>query len=86
MAAPRLPRELLWNDKKTMDEFMEILLCRELYKAYREMDEYPMLFKMDELQVFNEVYFEMTRLCFENWYDRYPDFDFYVREVYASTS
>lgn len=63
---------------------MEIPLCRELYKAYREMDEYPMLFKMDELQVFNEVYFEMTRLCFENWYDRYSDFDFYVREVYAN--
>ena len=83
MAAPRLPRELLWNDKRTMDEFMEIPLCRELYKAYREMDEYPMLFKMDELQVFNEVYFEMTRLCFENWYDSYSDFDFYVREVYA---
>lgn len=83
MPAPRLPRELLWTDKKSIDDFMGSQLFREIHNVFLEMEKYPLLFKMDELQIFNEVNYVLTRLSYENWIERYPDFDFYVREEFS---
>lgn len=64
---PILPREMLWTDKKTMDEFFELEpLNKELYEEFTALQGEPFSVNEDAVKVFNEVYYQLTRMMFEH--------------------
>lgn len=63
MVIPTLIRELLWTDLKTMDEFFELDPLNELFYEYLlTLKEEPFNIVVDEVKVFNEVYYLATSL------------------------
>lgn len=64
---PKLPREMLWTDKKTMDEFFELDPVNEdFFDVFVSLREEPFDVQTDEVKVFNEVYYQVTRMVFEH--------------------
>lgn len=64
---PKLPRELLWREVESMDEFFEMEpVNQELYSVFIKLREEPFAIQADPLKVFNEVYYQATRLVYEN--------------------
>ena len=62
-----LPREMLWTDKKTMDEFFELDPINEkFFEVFVTLKEEPFDVQIDELKVFNEVYYQTTRMIYEH--------------------
>ena len=81
----RVPREILWKDRTSMDEVLESELLSELYTVYRGMShQTSLLFKTDDLTVMNEVGYELTWLCYHNETPYREVADQFVREVYAN--
>ena len=63
---PKLPRELLWTDKASMDEFFELDPVNEyFYEYYISLREEPFEVTLDPVKVFNEVYYQATRAAYE---------------------
>lgn len=65
---PILPREMLWTDKLSMDEFFELDRVNneflDLYCILRG-EPYSVIGK-EALTVFNEVYYQVTRMIYEH--------------------
>lgn len=81
---PKLPRVLLWTDKTSMDEFFVEPINRELYDSFLEIRRLsariaPM---REALRLFNEIYYQMTRVEYENKLD--VDIDSYVQDIKAN--
>ena len=81
---PRIPRIMLWTDKKSMDEFLDNPLDKELYKLFEQLNKWPITFKMDEVVAFNEVHYLITRIVYNRLYDRFADPEYYIRDAYAN--
>lgn len=63
---PILPREMLWTDLKTMDQFFELDPINETFHAVLvSQNDKPYHVKLDEVKVFNEVYYQITRMMYE---------------------
>lgn len=62
-----LPREFLWTDKKTMDEFFELdSVNEEFFEVFVTLREEPFAVTANEVKVFNEIYYQLTRMVFEH--------------------
>ena len=65
---PKLPRALLWNDKTSMEEFLNESVNREMYDIFLKIKEWTLLLKDTEysvLKIFNEVYYQCTKIVYE---------------------
>ena len=82
---PILPREVLWEDKETMDELLEDPLFNVLHEVFLNLERQPMLFPLDELKILNEVGYQVTWLCYHSRYGLEPDMDKFIREIFAHT-
>ncbi len=80
---PLLPKEFLWTDKKTMDEFFELdQINEEFFEVFATLREEPFAVQTDEVKVFNEVYYQLTRMVYEHPLP--SDLDKYVADVKAN--
>lgn len=63
---PLLPRELLWQDLPSMDDFFTLdPVNEEYFEAFLSLREDPFIIQADAVKVFNEVYYQVTRMVFE---------------------
>lgn len=61
-----LPRQMLWTDFKTIDRFYKIEpLNTQFHEVLKSIDISPFIEKKDDTKVFNEVYYQMTRMAYE---------------------
>lgn len=80
---PKLPRELLWTDKETMEEFFKLDRRNEdFFEVFVTLREEPFVVETDEVKVFNEVYYQVTRMVFES--PSPIDLDTYVNDIKAN--
>ena len=64
---PLLPRQMLWTDLKMMDEFFELdPLNESFYEVFVTLREEPFDVQTDGVKVFNEVYYQVTRMVYEH--------------------
>lgn len=77
---PNLPRPFLWTEKTSMDEFLKGDPINQFFhEAYQKVTEMysssNSSFPNEELDIFNEVYYQLTRIYYENpvWSD-YPSY------------
>lgn len=78
-----LPREFLWTDKETMDEFFELDRVNEdFFEVFVTLREEPFAVTSNEVKVFNEVYYQLTRMVYERPLP--SDLDKYVADVKAN--
>lgn len=64
---PLLPRIMLWTDKATMDEFFKLEPINEdFYEVFLHLREEPFAVDVDGTKVFNEVYYQVTRIVYEH--------------------
>lgn len=62
----QLPREMLWTDLKTMDQFIELDPVNKAFcEVLMTLHDIPFDVKSDEVRVFNELYYQMTRMIYE---------------------
>ena len=81
----KIPREVLWEDKMTMDELINDQLFYVLHEAFLYFEKEPMLFPMDELAILNEVGYQVTWLCYHSRFGLEPNIDQFTRQVFAHT-
>lgn len=62
---PVLPREMLWTEKKTMDEFFELAPENRTFYVDIITSDFPSNFINDPVRIFNEVYYLTTRIIYE---------------------
>lgn len=63
---PILPRDFLWTDKETMDEIYRLEPINEdFFEVFEEFWNDPIFDSKGDLRIFNEVYYQATRLVFE---------------------
>ena len=80
---PILPKEFLWRDKETMDEFFELdPVNEEFFAVFVTLREEPFAVTVGELKVFNEVYYQLTRMVFERPLP--SDLDKYIADLKAN--
>lgn len=80
---PILPREMLWTDKKTMDEFFELeQLNEDFFEVFVTLREEPFAVTQDAVKVFNEVYYQITRMVYERPLP--TDLDRYIADIKAN--
>ena len=80
---PILPKDFLWTDKTTIEDFFEQdPLNKEFYKLLSELPPEFLNERIDFLQIFNEVYYQATRLIFE--LPSEPDIKNYVSDIKAN--
>lgn len=60
----RLPREFLWKDVESMDNFLHDPLNKELYKVYLKVKDAPFRILIPDVKVFNELYYLCVGLRF----------------------
>ena len=75
---PKVPRKMLWTDLTTMDEFFKLDPVNEyFFEYYASLREGKLNVTLDAVRVFNEVYYQATRLI----YDTHDDpFGFLIAE------
>lgn len=81
----KIPREVLWKDRTSLEDMMEEPLFKVLHEVFLYFEKEPMLFPMDELEILNEVGYQVTWLCYESRFGLEPDMDQFFREVFAHT-
>ena len=81
---PRIPRIMLWTDRKSINEFLDNPLDQELHKLFEQLNQWPITFKMDEMVALNEVHYLITRMVYNRWNDRFADPEYYIRDTYAN--
>jgi len=61
------PRQLLWTDVMTVDEFLELPAARGLLNLYKDQQlmHHNHTLEVNVLQVLNEVYYQANRVMFE---------------------
>ena len=80
---PKLPREMLWTEKQTMDDFFELEpLNEKFFNVFVTLREDPFDIRSDEVKVFNEVYYQITRMFYEN--PMPEDLQNYVSDIKAN--
>ena len=80
---PLLPRQLLWKDLMTMDEFFHLDTINEaFFEVFVTLREEPFAVQTSEVKVFNEVYYQITRMLFE--YPMPSDLPKYVNDIKAN--
>jgi hypothetical protein len=57
----KLPREFLWQDYKSMDEFLKEPINQDLYKVYLSVKDAPYKITMPDVKVFNELYYQCVK-------------------------
>ncbi len=57
-----LPRETLWADKKTMEEFLKEPLNQKLYDTYLNIKRNGVHQDYQTVKLFNEVYYQCSRI------------------------
>ena len=63
---PRLPREFLWTDLNTMEDFIRLDPVNEDFlETFVKLRDEPFGVKIDTVKVFNEAYYQTTRFIFE---------------------
>ena len=63
---PNLPRPFLWTEIKTMKEFLNgDLLASPFYGTFKEIQGSIFLSYVDEVALFNEFYYQLTRYYYE---------------------
>ncbi len=78
-----LPREFLWTEKKTMDEFFELDPVNEdFFEVFVTLRQEPFAVSANEVKVFNEVYYQLTRMVYEHPLP--SDLDKYVADIKAN--
>lgn len=64
---PILPRELLWREVESMDEFFEMEPVNlEFYEVFIKLRNEPFSVSQDAVKVFNEAYYQLTRMVYEH--------------------
>lgn len=53
----RLPREFLWQDLESMDDFLSEPLNKEIYQVYQTVKTAPFRINIPDIQLFNELYY-----------------------------
>ena len=81
----RIPREILWHDKETMDDMLQSPLFKALHEAFICCGREPLLFPMNELTILNEVGYQVTWLCYMSRFKLSPNMEQFTREVFANT-
>ena len=81
----RIPREILWHDKETIEEMLQSPLFKALHEAFICCGREPLLFPMGELTILNEVGYQVTWLCYMSRFKLSPDMEQFTREVFANT-
>lgn len=81
---PKLPRALLWTDKTSMEDFLKEPVNEKLYECYLYIKRSTL---NDDglkrpLKLFNEIYYQLTRLEYEN--DFNFDIDRYIQDIKAN--
>lgn len=81
---PKLPRALLWRDKKSMDEMMKEPFCQQLLQMFMiacrsQKVRFSSFFY---LPIMNEVYYQCTRVVYEN--DPYANVRNYISDINAN--
>ena len=80
---PKLPRELLWTDKKSMDEFFRLDRINEaFFEVFITLRDEPFAVQANEVKVFNEVYYQITRMVYD--YPMPADLPKYVSDIKAN--
>lgn len=80
---PILPRQLLWKDFESMDEFFKLDRINEaFFEVFTTLREEPFAVQSDEVKVFNEVYYQMTRMVYET--PSPSELDKYVNDIKAN--
>ena len=80
---PILPREFLWSELVSMDEFFHVdTINEDIYEVFLTLREAPFNIQADAVRVFNEVYYQVTRMCFE--YPLPTDLDKYIADIKAN--
>lgn len=77
--AQKIPRELLWVDKKRMSEFLEEPLNKKLYEVYLNIKRKVPSQDFQTLKLFNEVYYQCCRIVSAN--DPDIDLDDIIKEI-----
>ena len=62
----RLPREILWKDVSSIDEFLVDPLNKELYQVYQKVKNAPFRISIPDVQLFNELYYLCISLVVKN--------------------
>ena len=71
---------MLWRELPTMDFFFTLDPINEfLYETFISLSEKPFSLKADAVKVFNEVYYQVTRMVYEH--PMPSDLQFYVSDV-----
>lgn len=61
-----LPREMLWTNLKTMGQFLKLdPINGAFHGVFMTLHEKAYLVELDEVKVFNEVYYQITRMAYE---------------------
>lgn len=64
---PNLPRQFLWTDKQSMDDILRLdSVNKDYYSLFLKLNEEPFVSDVDELKVFNELYYQLTRMVYEH--------------------
>lgn len=80
---PKLPRELLWTDKTSMDEFFELDPVNEyFFEYYTSLQGELFGVTLDAVKVFNEVYYQLTRAAYEKPFAFY--IGSYIQDIKAN--
>lgn len=82
----KLPRVMLWTDKSSMEEFLCEPINKSLYGLYLELRDERWHIGPDESAVllFNEIYYQLTKLEYEYNFDYNFNFDDYTQEIEAN--
>lgn len=77
---PILPRQMLWTELKTMDEFFRLdPVNEEFFEVFVSLHDEFFSVSRDAEKVFNEVYYQLTRMVFEHPMPN--DLDKYASEI-----
>ena len=80
---PVLSREFLWTDLKTMDEFFKLDPVNEdFFEIFATLRKEPFGVQMDAVKIFNEVYYQVTRMAFE--WSLFDDIPKYINDIKAN--
>ena len=77
---------MLWTDKSSMEEFLCEPINKSLYGLYLELRDERWHIGPDESAVllFNEIYYQLTKLEYEYNFDYNFNFDDYTQEIEAN--
>ena len=82
---PDLPREFLWTELDTIEDFIRLdPMNEDFYELYLKFREEPFCVKIDAVKLFNEVYYQATRIFFEHpTSNAYPEYVSDIKENLA---